>query len=108
MTMTQPIKLAEFSQFPFGRYDRVSPASGERFRRERLLPAFSSEGPVEVDLDGARGLSPSFLEEAFGGLVREGVPAQTILDRLVVRSARDPSLKALIEQYIREAGARAQ
>lgn len=105
--MTKRIELArEFSPFPFGRYPKHGPYNGERFRTEFLLPALASGERVEVVLDGARGLSPSFLEEAFGGLVRAGIAADELRSRLIIVSNRDPSRKAEVERYIQEQGAR--
>lgn len=61
----------DFSEFPAGRESSDGPNSGERFRSEFLLPALSdNEGIITVDLDGTMGFGSSFLEEAFGGLVR--------------------------------------
>lgn len=99
------INLADRFPFPFGRYrDPHGEQSGEVFRDEVLLPAFrASSEPVIVDLDGARGLSPSFLEEAFGGLVRRGVPRKQVLSRLTVKSVRDPSFVETVREYIEEA-----
>ena len=99
--MTREIRVArDFSRFPFGRYRGISEWSGERFRDELLIPAMRSGDKVVVDLDGARGLSPSFLEEAFGGLVRKGFQARDILARLTIKSDRDPSFIQLITEYI--------
>lgn len=104
--MTKTIRLAaDFNPFPFGRYPSHGEWSGQRFREEWLVPALRSEQTVEVDLDGARGLSPSFLEEAFGGLVRVGFAAKDLLDRLHIKSDRDPSFIDTIQGYIREAKA---
>lgn len=66
------IKVAsDFSRTPGGRYLSDGPASGEQFRNEVLLPALAQHSRVTIDLDGARGYPSSFLEEAFGGAVRE-------------------------------------
>lgn len=65
------IKIAtDFSRTPGGRYRSDGPASGEEFREDILIPALSHGDTVTIDLDGARGYPSSFLEEAFGGLVR--------------------------------------
>jgi len=103
--MAETIQLAERFPFPFGRYrDPHGDASGEVFREEVLLPAFRrSNDTVVVDLDGARGLSPSFLEEAFGGLVRRGVARAEVLKRLKIKSALDPSFVETINNYVRAA-----
>jgi len=72
--MTVRIIIASsYSRSPAGRLRSDGPYSGERFRDEVLLPALtSSSEPVEVDLNGVLGFGSSFLEEAFGGLVRSG------------------------------------
>jgi hypothetical protein len=107
MTVMTRIQLAkDFSAFPFGRYAEHGPFNGERFRREFLLPPLRAGEAVEVDLDGARGLSPSFLEEAFGGLLREGFNVADVLRRVTIVSDRDPSFVSQIQDYMRAAGAR--
>lgn len=66
------IKIAkDYSEVPAGRYPSDGPFNGERFREEILRKALSRAEPVTVDLDGTRGYGSSFLEEAFGGLVRK-------------------------------------
>ena len=62
----------EFSDTPLGRFPDDGPFNGEKFREEFLRPAFASDTDVTVDLDGAEGYGSSFLNEAFGGLVRKG------------------------------------
>lgn len=106
VTMTKTIRLAtDFSPFPFGRYPSHGEWNGQRFRDEWLAPALKSGEQVKVDLDGARGLSPSFLEEAFGGLVRIGFAAKDLSARLQIKSDRDPSFVDTIFGYIRDAKA---
>lgn len=105
-TMTKTIRLAtDFNPFPFGRYPSHGDWNGQRFREEWLAPALRSGEDVEIDLDGARGLSPSFLEEAFGGLVRIGFAAKELSMRLHIKSDRDPSFIDTIFGYIRDAKA---
>lgn len=96
------IKVAEqFSRFPAGRFITDGPYSGELFRRKFLEPALKASGDVIVDLDGARGYGSSFLEEAFGGLVRGGVPKELV--RKIQIKATNTSLKAEIYDYIDKA-----
>lgn len=97
----------DFNRFPFGRYRHQGEWSGQRFRDELLRPAFASAEPAEIEvvLDGARGLSPSFLEEAFGGLIRSGVSKHEVDRRLKIISQRDPSFVDLIKGYIEDAAA---
>ena len=67
------IKIAtQYSRYPGGRYRRLGKFSGEEFRDDHLIPALKSGDKVIVVLDGTAGYGSSFLEEAFGGLVRNG------------------------------------
>jgi hypothetical protein len=70
--MTVRINVAQdYSRTPAGRVKDDGPFSGERFREEILIPALkSSNDIVEIDLNGVLGFGSSFLDEAFGGLVR--------------------------------------
>jgi hypothetical protein len=96
------ISLArDFTKFPAGRYKEDGPYSGELFREKYLEPALTCDETLVVDLDGARGYGSSFLEEAFGGLVRLGFPAEKVLSRISLIS-KDTSLITEIQSYIRE------
>jgi hypothetical protein len=99
----------EFSRYPFGRYRSDGPYSGERFREEFLMPALQRDDQaLKVILDGAVGMGSSFLEEAFGGLVRAGFDPNVLLGRIEIVSARDETLTKEIAGYIEEAGERRQ
>lgn len=88
MSVTMKISIAkQFSEAPAGRHAKDGPYSGERFREEFLAPALEQNEVVEIDLDGALGYGSSFLEEAFGGLVRvRGLRADELHRRLHFRS----------------------
>jgi hypothetical protein len=60
----------DFSRFPSGRFRSDGPHSGEAFREDFLVPRLKDSAGLLVNLDGVAGLPSSFLEEAFGGLVR--------------------------------------
>lgn len=60
----------DFSEFPAGRFIEDGPFSGQRFRDELLAPALKEFDQVTVNIDGTLGFGSSFLEEAFGGLIR--------------------------------------
>ena len=63
----------DFSDTPIGRYHPDDgPFTGERFREEFLYPALKKEGQITVAIDATEGYGSSFLDEAFGGLVRKG------------------------------------
>ncbi|MBE8158666.1 MAG: STAS-like domain-containing protein [Betaproteobacteria bacterium] len=69
----QKISISEdFSRFPGLRSRKLGAFSGEQFREEILIPALIQGGPITVNLDGVKGYLSSFLEESFGGAVREG------------------------------------
>lgn len=88
----------DFSRAPAGRFISDGPNSGERFREEFLVPTLRSEHPMKVVLDGTRGLGSSFLEEAFGGLIRKGFPRKQLLESISLVSA-DSSLITEIKSY---------
>lgn len=79
----------DFGRFPAGRFRTDGRYSGERFREEFLVPALRKEGTVMIEMDGAAGYGPSFIEEAFGGLVRkEGFDERTLSSRLKIVTGR--------------------
>lgn len=98
------IKIAtDYSLFPAGRYRIDGPFSGEKFRDEVLFPAVSSNDKVIVDLDDTLGLGSSFLEEAFGGLIRNyGLDSRTLRNKLEIKSSLS-SYVTEIWEYIDQA-----
>lgn len=96
----------DFTDAPGGRYESDGKFSGQEFRLKYLEPALKKENNEEItiNLDGTFGFPTSFLEEAFGGLVRiEGIKKEDILKRLKFISNEDTSLITKIRQYIEEA-----
>ena len=61
----------DFSEFPGGRFIKQGSTSGEAFRERILKPSLEKYGKVFVNIDGVEGYGSSFLEEAFGGIVRK-------------------------------------
>lgn len=92
----------DFSRSPGPRYESIGPHSGERFRNEILLPAIRKSEDLKIILDGTLGYGSSFLEEAFGGLVRGGTDRDYI-DRIQFVSEEEPELIDEILEYIHEA-----
>ncbi|MEA1942188.1 MAG: STAS-like domain-containing protein [Pseudomonadota bacterium] len=94
---------SDFSPVPAGRVRSDGPYSGERFREEHLVPALNSEELVCVNLDGTEGLGSSFLEEAFGGLVRSNnLDYATLKDRLKIET-KSHLLEFEVWSYIKDA-----
>ena len=97
----------DFSPTPGGRFRAMGPASGEQFR-ELLRKALQRKPPedVEVILDGVEGYGSSFLEEAFGGLIRKRfIAPQDALRRLHIRAKTKEFETYALEarQYMEEA-----
>ena len=106
--MTMTISIAkQFSTAPSGRYKADGPASGEQFRDELLIPALESGSQVVVDLNGVMGYGSSFLEEAFGGLVRKGFTADDLLKRLMIETSLN-FYRERIVTYIKDASTHSQ
>lgn len=99
------IDVAEqFSKNPYGRYPEDGNYNGQRFRDEFLVPALKSNEEVKVDLSGTNRYGSSFLEEAFGGLVRENIITKDeLLSRLTIVHKNLPSLVESCYQYIKNA-----
>lgn len=94
---TVSLSIAEqFSRDPVGRIDADSDYNGTRFREEHLAPALrklSATEHLEVSFDGLEGAGSSFLEEAFGGLVRVERMAASFLDSQLLLSTTEHGLQ---------------
>lgn len=98
----------EYSRCPGARFETEGDYSGERFREELLLPrlkdAIAKGVKLEVVLDGSAGYSTSFIEEAFGGLIRkEGLKLSEIQGSLLIVSDEDPTYIDDINMYLQNA-----
>ncbi len=99
MTDTMINIARDFAKTPAGRVPTDGPNSGTRFRDELLVPALLAGGRVIIELDGTRGYGSSFLDEAFGTVVRSGTfSTEEMLDRIELHS-QDPSLPLEIRSY---------
>lgn len=103
--MKHKINIAtQFSRYPAGRFLTDGPNSGERFREDFLIPALlENADSTVIVLDGVRGYGSSFLEEAFGGLVRKGYGTERIRKSFELVSEDDPSLPEEINSYLDDA-----
>ena len=98
----------EFTTAPGPRYIREGKHSGEAFRVSLLLlrvrEAIDAKEKLTIDLDGTSGYGTSFLEEAFGGLIRYNSFTLNQLDALLeFNSTEEPDLIDEINEYLREA-----
>ena len=107
--MLKIIIASEYSETPGGRFKHEGSFSGQDFREQLLLPkykqALSNSEPLYIDLDGGYGYSSSFLEEAFGGLVRtlDLNDSLKMLEILKIKSHDEPRLVSIIKEYIEDA-----
>lgn len=106
--MEQLIIAKEFSVTPGVRYPEEGPFSGQEFRENVLMPklqkAIAGGVKLLIDFDGSAGYGSSFLEESFGGLIREeGLSFDIINKTIDYKSDEDPSIIDEIKQYIKEA-----
>jgi hypothetical protein len=97
----------DYTDTPGFRYRKQGSFSGEEFREKYLEPYFKDPSDIRkirVIFDGTAGYPTSFLEEAFGGLVRIYGYTNTTR-RLEFVSDEDAVLIADIKKYMREATA---
>lgn len=103
------IKISrDFSYSPGPRYINEGKNSGEKFRKEILKDAFTrainEDKKIVVDLDVTDGYGTSFLEESFGGLVRDdGINYDEIIKRLEIISKEEEYLKDDVYEYLKDA-----
>ena len=93
--MVKTYSIAEdFSKTPGGRFRKHGPYSGEAFREDVLCGllqnAIEAEDKLIIVLDGTAGYGSSFLEEAFGGLVRLGFFDRETVNRHLELQVSDP------------------
>ncbi len=89
--------VREFTDCPGGRYKSRSEKSGEEFRQSVLEPLLAKYAAVELDLNGAFGFPPSFLDEAFGALIRK-LGKDTFMKRVKIElSDDDMALRTIAE-----------
>ncbi|MEO0399640.1 MAG: STAS-like domain-containing protein [Pseudomonadota bacterium] len=102
------ISVAEdFSPFPGGRNPKHGEFNGESFRQKYLEQPLRDNKTLLIIFDGVAGLPSSFIEEAFGGLVREGL-LRTYTDykekfKIVAESPAVTNAPNMIERYIKDA-----
>ena len=112
--MTTTLKIStEFSDTPGPRYKSEGAHSGEEFRTNILSrmvrDAIQSGDTLVIDLDGVQGYGTSFLEESFGGLIRDDkLDYNDIVRHIEIISNEEPYLKDDIEGYLKDASDEAE
>ena len=96
--------VTDFSKTPYGRYPQDGPSSGEEFRKTLLAPKLREHEKVCVVLDGYNRYGRSFLDEAFGGLIREeGFSGDDLRKKLSYSHSLIKSINKVIEERIEAA-----
>lgn len=100
--------VSDFSPTPGPRYEHEGKNSGEIFRKKILFPEVSKaileNQPFTVDLDGTAGYGTSFLEEAFGGLIRiNGLDYHKIIELMSIITEEEDYLLEDIMEYLKDA-----
>ena len=95
----------DFTYTPGPRYKEEGSYSGEEFRQKILLglvnQALTKDEKLLVDLDGTAGYGTSFLEESFGGLIREeGVDYSSLKKILLIKSDEKPKYSREVTKYL--------
>lgn len=101
----------DFSPIPGARYPIEGDFSGQEFRQSLLAPklkeAIKNGDTLIIDLDGTLGYGTSFLEEAFGGLIRsDKFSYEDIGKHLMFSCNDDPGYIDEIKSYMEEANAK--
>jgi hypothetical protein len=97
------IVVADYTDMPIGRNELDGPKNGADFRENHLIPALKEYEIVNVDFNGTLGTTPSFLEEVFGGAVRNRyITGQELMRRAPV-VYKFQSVKNNVKKYIKEA-----
>ena len=107
--MTITLDIAEkFTPTPIGRFRADGKRSGEVFREDILRPELADAAQkgeqLVIDFSGMVGVNPSFLEEAFGGLVRVPDPkhGKTLSADEIFRLVKFYSDKPYFNPYIKK------
>ncbi|NOI60891.1 STAS-like domain-containing protein [Vibrio coralliilyticus] len=95
--------IKDFHPKPYGRYEEDGPGAGVYFRKQ-LVQELKENDHVEVVLTGYNRYGRSFIDEAFGGLIREnGYTKAQLEKKLTYVHADVKSIEELIKDRIEAA-----
>lgn len=104
--MNRLVIASEFSPITGGRTPEEGDFSGELFRDEVLAPKYreclNKGGCLEIVFDNCYGIGTSFLEEAFGGLVRK-YGYVDVLKHIKLIANDDETILVNVPKYIKAA-----
>jgi hypothetical protein len=93
----------QYTPYPAGRFKKNGNGSGEGFREVLVQMLNNSANKIKLIMDNTYGYGSSFLEEAFGGLVRvNNLSPQEIRQRIDF-DTKDKGLIIEINQYMADA-----
>lgn len=96
--------VKDFNRRPYGRYPSDGDGCGQFFRENILVGALKAHEKVHVDLTGYNRYGRSFLDEAFGGLIREsGFSGSEVKSKLTYSHDLVKSIESLIDERIEAA-----
>ena len=95
--------IKDFNSKPYGRYPDDGAGCGENFRK--YLAGFLKEYDlVHVELTGYNRYGRSFIDEAFGGLIRvEGYTLSQLKKKLTYTDKDIKSIETLIDERLNKA-----
>ena len=98
------VRVSDYTRFPGGRFSSDGEGNAADFRVKFLVPPLKNGNLVKLNLDGVIGYPASFLEEAFGGLIRnEGFDSEFV-EKHIELEALEPGNSGvirLIQKYIK-------
>ena len=98
------IRVSDYTQFPGGRFSSDGEGNAADFRINYLVPPLKENQYILLNLDGVNGYPASFIDAAFGGLVRdEGFDSEFVEEHLELQ-ALEPGYSGairLIKKFIK-------
>jgi len=98
----------QFSRYPAGRKPADGQFNGELFREKYLKKNLQNGLHIKISLDNAVSYGSSFLEEAFGGLIRVYKMGLVRIRELLSFDTKDPFLADEIWRYVEDAASESQ